>query len=109
MEGAVLGFVIWSICGCFFLGLGIYALFSKKPIGFWAGQEVGEVTDLKKYNHAMAKMFSVMGIGFVLLGIPLLGGQNSAGIVISILGVMFESILMMVIYITVIERKYKKK
>jgi len=109
MEGAVLGFIIWSICGSFFIGLGIYALYSQKAIGFWAGQEVGEVTDIKKYNKAMAKLFSVFGIGFVLLGIPLLGGQNSAGIVIPILGTMFESMIAMAVYIVVIEKKYKKK
>lgn len=109
MEGAVLGFVIWTVCGCFFIGLGIYALFSKKAIGFWAGEEVTWVSDIKKYNKAMAKLFCSYGVGLAVLGIPLLGGQNSAGLVIPILGIMFESILMMVIYLVVIERKYKKK
>ena len=108
MDGADLGFIIWCLCGGFFIVLGIYALFSKKAMGFWAGQEVVEVTDIRKYNNAMAKLFCAMGIGFIFLGIPLLGGQNSAGIVISILGITFESIMAMVIYLVVIERKYKK-
>ena len=109
MDGAVLGFIIWSICGCFFIGLGIYTPFSKKPMGFWAGEEVNGITDIKKYNIAMTKLFVVMGIVFIFLGIPLLGGQNSAGLVIPILGTMFECIIAMVIYIVVIEKKYKKK
>ena len=109
MDGVILGFIIWLLCGIFFIGLGIYALFSKKPVGFWAGEKVVGVTDIKKYNSAMAKLFFVYGIGFMLLGIPLTGGQNSAGIIISVLGVMFESILMMAVYLVVIERKYKKK
>ena len=109
MEGAVLGFIIWFLCGIFFIGIGIHAIFSKKPVGFWAGEEVTEVTDVKKYNKAMAKLFCAYGIVFMLLGIPLIGGQNSAGIIISVLGVMFETILMMAVYLVVIERKYKKK
>ena len=36
MTGAVIGFVIWCIAGSFFIALGIYSLFSKKAIGFWA-------------------------------------------------------------------------
>ena len=109
MEGAMIGFIIWCLCGSFFIGFGIYALFSHNPVGFWAGEEVAGVTDIKKYNHAMSKLFCAMGIGFIVLGIPLLGGQNSAGIVISILGVMFESIMAMAIYLVVIEKRYKKK
>ena len=109
MDGAVLGFIIWLLCGSFFIGLGIYSLFSKKSMGFWAGEEVVGVTDVKKYNSAMAKLYFAYGAGMILLGIPLLDGQNSAGIVISILGIMFESILAMAVYLVVIERKYKKK
>jgi len=32
MEGALLAVIIWTICGCFFIGLGIHALFSKKAV-----------------------------------------------------------------------------
>ena len=109
MDGAVLGFIIWCLCGGFFIVLGIYALFSKKAMGFWTGEEVTGVSDIKKYNRAMAKLFCIYGIVLVLLGIPLLGGQNSAGLVIPILGTMFISIIMMAVYLVVIERRYKKK
>lgn len=42
-------------------------------------------------------------------GLPLLNGQNSALILLSIVGVMAEAIITMAIYVTVIEKKYRKK
>ena len=109
MSEPVMGFVIWCIVSCFFIGLGIFAFFSKKPVGFWANVKMFEVTDVKKYNRAVGKLFCVWGIVFVILGLPLLAGQNSPLIFISVIGVMFSVIIAMVVYITVIESKYKKK
>ncbi|MDD6057845.1 MAG: hypothetical protein PUB98_06265 [Clostridiales bacterium] len=103
------GFLIWSIVGCLFICLGIYSFFSKRAVGFWANANTFEVTDVKKYNAAVAKLFCVFGMVFVLLGVPLLAGQNSAWIFLSIIGTMAESITAMVIYTMVIEKKYKKK
>ena len=57
----------------------------------------------------MAKLFCIYGIVLFGLGLPLLAGQNSPWILISVLGVMFATITAMVIYTTVIEKKYKKK
>ncbi len=105
----IIGFSIWGLLGIFFIGLGVYSLFSKRAMGFWANAEVAEIADIKKYNSAMAKLFGIYGIVFILLGLPLLAGQNSPWIIISILGVMFESIGAMVVYTTIIEKKYKKK
>ena len=45
----------------------------------------------------------------MLLGIPFLGGQNSGGMIFTILGTMFLAIFTMVIYVTQIERKFRKK
>lgn len=64
MTGEVIGFVIWGIVGFLFVGLGISAIFSKKPVGFWANAEMFEVTDIKKYNGAMTKLFCIYGIVF---------------------------------------------
>jgi len=108
MVGMILGFFVWALLGIIFIGLGIYSLFTKKAMGFWANAKVAEIADIKKYNCAMAKLFCIYGIVFLLLGLPLLAGQNSPWIIISILGVMFESIGAMVVYTTVIEKKYKK-
>ena len=88
-----------------------YDCFSKKtvPFGFWANAEVFEVTNIKAYNRAVGCLFIGFGIIFILLGLPLLLGQNSGWIVITILGAMVESVLTMAVYVTVIEKKYRAK
>ena len=102
------GFIIWAIVGCCFIGLGIFSFFAKKATGFWANAEMFEVNDIRKYNHAMGKLWCVFGLVFIILGIPLLDGQNSPLIIISILGVFVEMLAVMIIYTQVIEKKYSK-
>lgn len=109
MTETMIGFVIWAAFGVLFIALGIYSFFSKKVMRFWANAEVFEVTDMKKYNKAMAKLFCVFGIVLIFLGVPLLSGQNRAWILLSVVGIMIESITAMVIYTMVIEKKYKRK
>lgn len=109
MTELFIGFMIWCIVGCLFIGLGIYSFFAKKPARFWANAEIFQVTDIKKYNRAVGKLFCSFGIVFIILGLPLLSGQNSPWILLSVLGVMIECIAIMIIYTTVIEKKYKKK
>ena len=103
--------MIWCVVGCLFLGLGLYAWFSKKAraLGFWANAEMFEVTDVKKYNRAMARLFWAFGVVMIGLGIPLLGGENSAWILVSVAGLMGERIGAMVVYCLVIERKYRRR
>ena len=110
MEGNVMAFVLWILIGSAFIIGGMVALFAKKakPFGFWANAEVFPVNDTKAYNRALGKLFIVFGAAFMLLGIPLLKGQNAGGMVFTILGTMFLSIFTMVIYVTQIERKYRK-
>lgn len=65
-------------------------------------------------------IWSILGCLFICLGIysffakkamgfPLLSEQGSAWILLSVAGVMVESITAMVVYTIVIEKKYKKK
>lgn len=107
----LLGFIIWAVMGLLFVGLGISAFLSRKevPFGFWANADVFPVEDVKGYNRAVGKLWCVYGVVFVLLGTPLLGVQNSALILLSVVGMMAEGIAAMVIYVTVIEKKYRKK
>ena len=107
----LVGFIIWAIIGVALIGLGIYSYLSKKevPFGFWANAETFPVKDVPAYNRAVGKLWLVYGIVFILLGTPLLSGQNSALIIFSILGMMAEAIAAMVIYVTVIETKYREK
>lgn len=80
----------------------------KKKWVFWANASKFVVTDVKKYNGEVGKLFIGYGIVFILLGLPMLAGQNSPWIILSIGGIMAESIAAMVIYTVVIEKKYRK-
>ena len=109
MEEILIGFGIWCIVGFFFIGLGIYSAYSQKAVGFWANAEMFQVTDVKKYNKAMCKLYCIMGVVFIILGLPLLSKENVMLIIFSSIGVMIEVIVAMVIYTIVIDKKYKKK
>lgn len=108
MDGSMIGFIIWAIGGCIMIGIGISAFFSKKAAGFWANVKAFPVKDIRKYNRATGKLFIIYGLIFIILGIPLLNGQNSPYILLSVLGVMLETIAIMAIYSLVIMRKYRK-
>jgi hypothetical protein len=111
MEGRWIAFIIWALMGVLFIAMGIYDLSSKKakPFGFWANAEVASIEDVKGYNRALGILWCVYGVLFVLIGLPLLAGQNSGSIIISMLGTMFISIGAMIAYVVGIEPKYRKK
>lgn len=100
-------FILWFCMGAVFIALGIYAFAAKNPVRFWNIQQKIEVSNSKKYNRAMAKMWLISAVLFIALGIPLLFlKQNSAWVVLPILGIMFWAIGVMIAY-TVIEKKYR--
>lgn len=111
MEGRWIAFIIWSLMGVLFIAMGIYDISSKKakPFGFWANAEVASIEDVRGYNRALGILWCVYGVLFVLIGLPLLAGQNSGSIIISMLGTMFISIGAMIAYVVGIEPKYRKK
>lgn len=82
---------------------------SAKPFGFWANAEVAQMRDVKGYNRALGKLWCVFGVLLILIGLPILLGEKSAGVIITILGTMLLSIGTMVVYVVVIEPKYRKK
>ena len=102
MEGRLAAFIIWTIMGVLFIVMGIYDFNSKKakPFGFWANAEAAPIEDVKGYNR---------GVLFIIIGLPLLDGQNSGLIIIPILGALLISIVAMVAYVVGIEPKYRKK
>ena len=65
-------------------------------------------TDVKLYNKAVAKIWCIFGAIFILLGLPLLAGQNSFLIICSILGIFLECIFLM-ISLRKVEIKYRKR
>ena len=105
----MIGFVIWSLLGVFIIGLGIKDMFSKNLVGFWANTETIKVKDVKDYNRASGLLFIIYGIIFVILGIPLLEGQNTPYVLLSVIGVMVETIVIMAAYSLVIVKKYEEK
>ncbi|MBD5457408.1 MAG: hypothetical protein HDR27_02415 [Lachnospiraceae bacterium] len=107
----MLAFLIWLLFSILFIVYGIHAFRSKKavPFGFWANAEVFAVKDVRAYNRAVGKLWCVFGIVLAFLGIPLLKGQNSPYVVLSIVGIMAEAIAAMVVYVVVIEKKYRER
>ncbi len=108
---AWIGFLVWSAVGLFFIGLGFYLIYGtrKTAFGFWANVETFPVDDVNGYNRALGKLWCGYGLLFILLGLPLLAGQNSAWALLSILGTVFSTLGLMLIYVLCIEPKYKKK
>ncbi len=101
-------FIIWTVMALFFAVMGILARKPEKSAGFWANAEAPEVKDLKAYNKAVSNLWFVFAVIFEILGLPLIiGGQNSARIIISIIGVVMLMLGIMVAY-TQIEAKYRK-
>lgn len=109
MIGNIIGFVIWAIGGVIIIGLGISAYFSRKVVGFWANIKPISVNDIMGYDRAVSKLFVIYGVILIILGLPLLLGQNSPFVLLSVLGVMIETIAIMVVYSLFIERKYKEQ
>lgn len=106
VSGAMIGFICWAVVGFAIVCIGIRALFSKKAVGFWANTKTIQAKDIQGYNRATGKLFICYGIIFVILGIPLLSGQNSPLILLSVLGVMIETIAIMAVYSIVVAKKY---
>ena len=109
MTGNIIGFVIWAIVGVIIISLGIRSYFSRKLVGFWSNIKPISVNDITGYNRAVGKLFVIYGIILIALGLPLLLGQNSPFILLSVLGVMIETIVIMAVYSLYIERKYKEQ
>ena len=109
MTATTWAFAGWAAFGAAFIVLGVYVAFGKKEkaFGFWANAKTPPVKDIKKYNRALGRLWCVFGVVFILLGLPLLSGQNSPLIIVSILGVMFSVIAAMAVYEVGIVKKYR--
>lgn len=51
----------------------------------------------------------IYGVILIALGLPLCSEQNSPFILLSVLGVMIETVVIMAIYSLCVERKYKEQ
>lgn len=101
----IAGFIFWTVLALGLMGIGIYAWKADKPVGFFAGVEAPKVKDTKRYNHEVAVLWFVYAAVIELCGVPLLFlEQNSPIFVVTILGTVFASIAMAVVYTVVISR-----
>lgn len=105
--GCIIAFVCWLIVGITSIIIDLFDYKTTTHItrGFWANIKITPAKDVKSHNKALGKLWIVFGAVFIVLGIPLLMGQNSPAILITIIGVMFEVIVVMAVYIIFIEGK----
>ena len=106
MTGKIIAFTVCSIIGLGFIVFGIYARGSKKPIGFWAGDKVENVSDIKSYNRAVSTLYCVYGAVLILLGVPML--INLLWALFTTVGVALETIVTMAVYAAKIEGRFRK-
>ncbi|MCM1496324.1 MAG: hypothetical protein NC089_11075 [Bacteroides sp.] len=106
----MVAFIIWSLVGILFIGLGICDFHAKQVVGFWSiipAPEIPEIEDKKHFNRAVGWMWVIFGVLMIVLGIPLLSGQNSPYVFLSVAGIIIEIIAIMIIY-TRLVIKYQK-
>lgn len=110
MTEGIIAFVIWILVSLVFVGIGIYDLRANEVVGFWSNGKKPVVNDenLKAYNRAVGILWIAFAVVFMLLGLPLLAGDNSPLIVITLLGSLAEIVALMAVYVLVIEKKYCK-
>lgn len=111
MAEGVIAFVLWVLVSLIFFVIGICDLRAKKVVGFWSNGKRPEVAseNIKAYNRAVGILWIVFGVVYILLGLPLLAGDNSPLIVITLLGSMVAIVALMAVYVLVIEKKYCRK
>ena len=74
------GFIIWTAVSALMAVIGVITWRSEKSAGFYAGVEGPQVKDVKKYNHAVAKLWFAYAAVLELLGLPLLAGRQNSPI-----------------------------
>ncbi len=111
MTEGVMAFVLWVLVSVIFIVIGIYDLRAKKVVGFWSNGKRPEVApeNTKAYNRAVGILWIVFAVVYILLGLPLLAGDDSPLIVITLLGSMVSIVALMAVYVLVIEKKYCRK
>ena len=102
-------FSLFGLCNGV-LCIGGNALISKLPVGFWAHEkERPKVNDIKEYNRAVAKVLAFYGTVLVLAGLPMLLKMSEVWLIlISILGVVFGTMIMLICAVQ-IDGKYRRK
>lgn len=106
--------IIRFITGVIFILFGISCFFRKKPVPFWSNIKPFEVDDIKGYNLAVGKIWCTFGVFMEVISIMLIGVEHNTkeaalAAFVYIIGIFVSIIIMMLYYIMVIEKRYKKK
>lgn len=107
----MIGFVIWTLVVIIFIVIGVHDWKSDKAVGFFTGTEPPKIpeTNVKKYNHAVAKIWFVFGAIYEIIGLPmLLFEQNSPYFIFMIFGSIVWAIGLMISYLLV-QNHYMKE
>ena len=110
IVGSIIGCVSYLFCALCFIAFGIYALKTKKPINFCAGDKIPpeKVTDIKKYNRANSLMWIIYGSLFLSCGVITFFNDFAAGMVC--LGLALAGLPVLIFtYTCVIKKKYYRK
>ena len=108
MTEGIIAFIIWIMVSLVFVVIGIYDLRAKEVVGFWSNgkKPIVQEENLKAYNRAVGSLWIAFAVVFMLLGLPLLAGDNSPLIVVTLLGSLVSIVVLMAVYVLVIEKKY---
>ncbi|MBP5463821.1 MAG: hypothetical protein J6Y13_01395, partial [Treponema sp.] len=89
ITGSIIGCISYLFCSICLMGFWLYALKSKKPINFWAGDKINprKITDVKKYNRANGLMWIIYGILWIVCSIIPFFNELVAGMICLGLGV----------------------
>lgn len=102
--------ICWFLALCF-ASYGFRAMYSKKPYGIYSymkAPDSNNITDIKAYNRSVGWLFHGFSFLFILLSFYVHADALTSGILLA-LTFFLGSLLFMVIYETVIAKRYIKQ
>ena len=105
-----MAFALWCAVSCVMIVIGIMDIRSDKPAGFWANVDMtDDIENVKAYNLAVGRMFIIYGIVLIVFGLPLLQEKPGVMIILTMMGTVFSTLVLMVVYMVFIHPKFSKK
>lgn len=110
-AGAIIGFGVYVLTALFMIGIGVFQLKSKKPVGFYSGEEppkASELSDVDAWNKKHGSMWLIYGVIILLsyvVGMPLL---DNIWCLIPMCGGVLVPVPVMIWYHRQLIRKYKR-
>ncbi len=98
--------------GMIMLGIGIWQLRAKEPVGFYAGEEppkASQLTDVNQWNKKHGMMWTIYGVAIILSGLLAVFMRESFAYAIIMMIVVILGIPVMVFYHTHLRNTYLKE